>query len=313
MRGRGNQRPHNRASLCWAYVRNRRVAHYEYMLGEALEEGYTLCSLEKSIDLFAKGQEKIVVLRHDVDQPSPGARAIFEAEQRLGVNSTFYFRWKTVSKALMAEMKAAGNEVSLHYETVADLAAEQRWQSRGDLLDAGGMDLAGIRLLKDLQRFRSDYDVPCRTVAGHGHVLNRTCQTLNNEILWPGGLDREEAGLQAEAYDPSYLKELDVYVSDTQLEINGGFRYGRTLHDAIAEGSSRILFLTHPNHWDFSARVRFRRVAKIILRGPATNSGRFAYEDWLRGRPRAGTAYGRHDFWSHEPGTHSENAGSAKS
>lgn len=306
-------RPRSRAALVSAYIRNRRIEHYSEALEAALSSGYQLCSLEKSQHLIADGTEKIVILRHDVDQPSPGVRAMHDVEQRLGVNSTFYFRWKTVSADIMTEIASAGSEVSFHFETVADLAAERAWRSREDLLRDGGMKLAEDRFLADLDRFRTAYGVPCRTVAGHGHVLNRVCQTLNNEILWPGGVDRDSAGLLAEAYDPDYLAQINTYVSDTVLEINGGFRYGRNLLDAVAARSSRILFLTHPNHWAFATPVRLRRIVKIMLRGAALIDDRFAYADCLRGGSHAGKPYSRNDFWPDEKSAPSEKAGVAKS
>jgi len=297
VREENNLRPFGRTTILKAYARNSRISDYERMLRYALEKGYTLCGLEESIELFANGHEKIIVLRHDVDQPSPGTRAMVEIEQRLGVKSTFYFRWRTVEASLIKDIVSAGGEASFHYETVSDLAAERGWQSREDLLKADGMKLARDRLLRDLRSFRAEFGVPCRTLAGHGHALNRICQTLNSETLWHGGFDRDRANFLTEAYDPDYLRELDAYVSDTVLEINGGFRYRDTLPDVIAIGSSRILFLTHPNHWCFSPIVRLRRLVKVIVWGSTFVGDVFSYRDWLRGGPRAGTDFARTDFW----------------
>ena len=85
---------------------NNRFAAYEKYLRTAFESGYTVCSMAEFYTDFKNGvtDKKHFVLRHDVDDLLPATKKMFEIEKRLGVHSTYYFRWSTVDKDLTIQM-----------------------------------------------------------------------------------------------------------------------------------------------------------------------------------------------------------------
>ncbi len=89
-------------------------------------------------------------------------------------------------------------------------------------------------------------------------------------------------GIELEAYDRSYRGKFDCYISDTQWEINDGFRYGRHPLDALSEGIPHIMMLSHPNHWAFTPRPRLRRTIKCLLLGQVSDPTPFPEADRLR-------------------------------
>jgi len=74
-------------------------------------------------------------------------------------------------------------------------------------------------------------------------------------------------GINLEAYQKEFISEIAEYISDTVIEENGGFRYGKHPIDVIKKGASPILFLTHPNHWFYSGKQIFRKTIKVMLYG----------------------------------------------
>ena len=61
----------------------------------------------------------VLIVRHDVDQHAGSALAMSDVEVALGLRSTWYFRWRTASRPVIAEIRRRGGEVGLHYETLS--------------------------------------------------------------------------------------------------------------------------------------------------------------------------------------------------
>jgi hypothetical protein len=203
-------------------------------------------------------------------------------EADLGVASTYYFRLTTGDPCDIKSVKAQGHEVSLHYETIADYAAEHAISDRATMLAGDHLARCGARLARDLDRFRTDTGTPCRTIASHGASLNRQLGVANTILFESFPELAENLGIELEAYDRSYLGKFDCYISDTQWEINDGFRYGRHPLDALSEGIPRIMMLSHPNHWAFTPRPRLRRTIKCLLLGQVSDPTPFPEADRLR-------------------------------
>ncbi len=274
-----------RLILAGKYLFDSRIGEYHRILEKGLKRGYTFCSVEDSLSHLKSGCERLIVLRHDVDQRSPGVQAMAEVEERLGVHATYYFRWRTLDIGLAQRLFSAGHEVSYHFETIAEYA-ELLKICRIEQLSLFNYQSRCLSLLEDqLNRFRQLTQLPCRTLASHGAPLNQILG-VSNATLLQSNSDRQRLGIILEAYNSDYLKQFDAYISDTQMEINDGFRYGLNPSDAMNQSISRIVFLSHPNHWAFSTRTKIRRVAKVVLFRQISDNAPFAYSKILRNRQR---------------------------
>lgn len=271
-----------RLRLATMYAFGSRLQEYRRILATALQCGYNVCSVEQSLQILQQEPERLFVLRHDVDQRSPGVVRLARIEAELGVSATYYFRKCTLDMEEVEEVRKFGHEVSFHYETIADYAIEHRIVERKVMASKQHMEQCADRLEKDLQWFRGAVDAPCRTLASHGAPMNRQLG-LPNRLLFEWFCDlHERLEVLAETYDRSYLGRFDCYISDTQMEINDGFRYNQHPLTAIANQIPRIMMLTHPNHWAFALDTRVRRVIKCLVLGVQRDSSVFAEASRLR-------------------------------
>ena len=272
----------NRIHLALSYAFGSRINDYRHILVSALDADYKVCSVEQSLIELKENTEKLLVLRHDVDHISPGTIAMADVESCLGVTSTYYFRLNTLNHRDVDLVKNAGHEVSFHYETIADYAADNGITEKSVMMSNYHLESCARRLKHELDWFRIEAGTDCHTVASHGASLNRRLG-IPNRMLFEMLPDLANLlKVQIEAYAPSYLGQFDRYISDTQWEINDGFRYGFHPEQAIVEGIPRVILLTHPNHWSFTPRVKMRRIIKCLLLGRVIDSGVFAESDRLR-------------------------------
>lgn len=263
-----------RLNVLWKYIKNDRIKEYEDILAKAYEHGYQMLSLRKYAEGNYDQSKKVLILRHDIYHISPGTWAMFKAEQKYGANASYYFRWTTAEYPLMQDIEAAGGEASLHFETIANfLRRQQGKQYRKD--DVLARKTLFLNLLKnELALFRAYYDVPCQTLASHGAKENGWIGVSNN-ILTDDDSVYEELGIVLEAYQKKFIDSMGIYISDTVMEYNGGYRYGKTPQEAIMEGISPILFLSHPNHWKYTFMGQIRKVIKSVIKSPTNTKESF--------------------------------------
>jgi hypothetical protein len=109
--------------------------------------------------------QKIVILRHDVDRNKNNAFEIAKIENDLGICSSYYFRYPyTFDPGLMAKISVLGHEIGYHYEVLAK---------------AGGDQEKAIQIFQDeLKVFRKVCEV--KTICAHGSPLSR----YDNRDLW---------------------------------------------------------------------------------------------------------------------------------
>lgn len=255
-------------------MKNNRIDDYEDILACAQRNGYKMISLEKYAKDDYKTNKKMLILRHDVDHISPGTQAMLMAEKKYGAVASYYFRWSTAEYSLMNDIVLAGGEASLHFETIANFLRRRKGKrySKNDILVRKDFFL---NLLKnELALFRAYYDVPCRTLAAHGAEENGWVGVSNN-FLTDDDSVYEELMIILEAYQRKFIDSMGTYISDTVMEINGGYRYGKTPQEAIDEGISPILFLSHPNHWKYTPKGKFRKMVKSIIKSPVRKKENF--------------------------------------
>lgn len=163
-------------------------------------------------------EQAVLLLRHDLDGPLAGARAMAELEAEAGVRATyfvqtagdFYNLLSRASRAFLRRLVALGHEIGLHYEA-------QRYR---DEAGAVGRDL---RLLEDLS------GQPVRSASQHIPVDDD-----------PIAMERH---VENEAYAARFTRDPMTYISDSLMAWREA-----TPHDLLDRGASFQL-LVHPETW----------------------------------------------------------------
>ena len=226
---------------------NDRLNYYDLYLKLAKEKGYVITSYADYIENYKGKDQKVLILRHDIDEFNKGDQKIFEIEKRNHVKATYYFRWVTFDKKFIDNLKVAGFEVGLHYETIATYC------DKYNIRTLTKNDIAKCReiLKQEIIRFKSKSGINIKTIASHGAKTNIRLKIQNNLLL--EGENYSDYGIISEVYDKNILKNyITTYICDIHLYKNFGFAYKANPIDAIMKGDKVIEFLSHPNHWDFS-------------------------------------------------------------
>jgi len=219
-------------------------------LCEGLQEHYKICTLFEyltqcnSSDSFQNSNQKMAILRHDVDRKIKNALRMAELEHDLGIRSSYYFRYPyTFNPNIIRQIHNLGHEIGYHYETLS--------KAKGDSEKA-------IKLFEqELDAFRQLCKV--KTICMHGSPLS----PYDNRDLWQKyDYDFHDFGIEGEAY---LSLENVQYFSDTGRNWNGinsmrDFLPGANeavatdttddLIQYIKTGDEKCLYLTvHPERW----------------------------------------------------------------
>ena len=171
-------------------MRDFTLEKYKELCLALLDSGYTPLTVYS----YLKGQKnnKLVVLRHDIDRKLGNALRMAELEHELGIHSTYYFRFPyTFKPDIIGKIHDLGHEIGYHYEVLS--------KAKGDYEKA-------VELFEQkLSEIRKIVDV--KTICMHGSPLSR----YDNRDLWKH-YNFSDFGIVGEAY----LSIKDVnYFSDT--------------------------------------------------------------------------------------------------
>lgn len=198
--------------------------------------------------------EKICILRHDIDRNVKSALKMAELEQKLGIRSSYYFRYPyTFKEDQIVKIKNLGHEIGYHYETLS--------KTKGDYKKA-------IKLFEEeLNAFRKICNI--KTICMHGSPLS----PYDNRNLW----DKYDYN-NYEIIGEAYLSISNVrYFSDTGRNwndrnslrdnlsgINQVFRNKDLLQstdDLISylqnNFDSDVYLTVHPERWAYNIRSLF--------------------------------------------------------
>ena len=228
---------------------------------------------------FARG-EGDVALRHDVDARLESALELARRERFRGLRATYfvlhtapyYARPDFIER--LTELQSLGHEVGFHN----DLLTLQRVR---------GVDV-GTFLRDELARLRAA-GIEITGCSAHGSPWCHRLGYHNNYLFegWdepqPGfpetrvaeKLRPHDFGLEYEAY---HLGE-DGYYSDSRFERR------RRWHPSqldLASSPGRLIVLTHPCHWDASARAKVVRLGRRLVGRGRRLAGRT--NGWSRAR-----------------------------
>jgi len=223
-----------------------RLGSYAELLETALEAGYEVMG----VGSFWSGREarqaetrRVLILRHDVDTDPRTAAAMWRVDQRLGIESSYFFRLATLDADLAGRIAGAGGEASYHYEELATIIKRRRLRSREGAIAA--LPEARGMFAQNVERLRAATGLPMRVVAAHGDFVNRRLSTANWEILADPTF-REKVGIDLETYDAGYLARLPSRFSDT---LHPRYWEPSDPVTAIRAGEPVVSVLVHPRHW----------------------------------------------------------------
>lgn len=251
----------NRKFVYTSIIKNNRLNAYERYIYYAKKNKYKICTmLDFYNDFLNKNQDKHFVLRHDVDHNGSCTRKMFERELKLGVKSTYYFRFSTIDMELIKEMKNENFEVGLHYESVADYAIQNGIDNSEDL-DWVQIE---IQIKNDIKKFQDIVGFPITSICSHGAPQNVSLGVSNNYIFEKQPY--QPFGIIFEAYDKElYAQYINCHIMDCTLREYYGFYYKDNPIDAINSNFKNIVFLAHPSHWYFSQKEKWLNLGLLLF------------------------------------------------
>ena len=238
-----------------------RFRDYEGLLRAALSHEYAVVSLEDFLfDPAARVAERILILRHDVDQHPASALIAARIERSLDLRATWYMRWRTADPAVIDELRAMGASVGFHYETLTRRVLDDRFDRSGRLetLVAQSRD----ELRAEIAAFQELFG-PLQSVCAHGDT--RVPWASNLWLL--EGQDIASFGVRDDANLAIRRHALGAWLTDRSAA-EGGWSDG---HDPLAllrAGVSPIQCLMHPNNWVSGAALWRDRLLAARLRTP---------------------------------------------
>jgi hypothetical protein len=232
---------------------------YRDLLGHAREHGYAIVPLEQW--LADDRGERLLVLRHDVDQCPRSALRMLAIERKLGITATWYLRWRTARPRLIAAIKESGGTVGLHYETLSRMVIAARGAGRDD--DPNHL-FQGARLMlkRELIAFAVLFG-PAASACAHGDT--RAPGVNNAELLRDVPLD--DYGIEYDANASMRSHELAVWLTD-RSRAEGSWRDGLDARAILTSHASPVLLLTHPNNWISGPGLWRDRLTASILPDP---------------------------------------------
>lgn len=228
------------------YFMPSRLEEYEKMLSELIANHFVFISL---VDFYNKSyskEDKLIILRHDIDSDLDIAKKMFEIEERYHITSTYYFRLKTMDRDFMKELERKNIEVGYHFEELATYAKRKNLNTK-----------EGVR--KNFSAIRKEFEnnieklrktgVSLYSVSSHGDWKNRALGMRNLDFL-----DHEMLNSLGifEAY--SLEDGLDFRTIDNPYPL---YWVGGDPKEIVEKNHKRSLILVHPRNWDSCFKTRW--------------------------------------------------------
>lgn len=216
--------------------------------------GYRLVTFEGS----NSNEERISVLRHDVDLLPQNALKMAQLEYSLGVKGTYYFRIvpESFDLGVMHEIEKLGHEIGYHYEDVDLVIRKHELRIKNDSDREQLIDMAYESFCENLEIFRRDFDI--KTICMHGSPKSK----YDNKMIWEKYSYRD-LGIIGEPYFDIDWNEFG-YLTDTGRRWNGNnvsvrdkvnskykfnFRTTQDIIDNIDQLPPQMMFTIHPQRW----------------------------------------------------------------
>jgi hypothetical protein len=258
--------------LYHAFLMPSRLSEYNELLELLMSNSYVCLTIREFASRFSRttrvSGDRIALLRHDVDSDVKTARAMFDLERKLGIQSSYYFRLNTVDIPFMRELEAHGSEAGYHYEEIATFAKCTGIRTREGI----SARISEVQQLfqANLGRLRETTGLPIQTIAAHGDFANRALRMTNYELL--DASVRKNASIQAEAYDEALESRFTLRVSDFSPPLWWN-PYDPKPH--IRKGAEVVHLLLHPSQWRADPLINASQLCHRCIEG-------FAY--WAKSR-----------------------------
>jgi hypothetical protein len=224
------------------------VSVYIKLIECLIERDYTFRTFHQSINC---SDEKLLVLRHDVDKLPLNSLKFARMQKRYGINGTYYFRSVPESwdEHVIKSIAELGHEVGYHYENM-------------DITN-GDTQKAWDDFRHNLDKLRSLVDV--KTICMHGSPRSK----YDNREIWKD-FDYHSLGIVGEPYFDINFDEM-FYLTDTGRRWDGWktsvrdkipqqkqwnrdgivFRSTNDIIDSVIKGSfpAKALITFHPQRW----------------------------------------------------------------
>lgn len=180
------------------------ITSYKKLLQALLAGNYTFLTFDayiKSDETTINQFEKLVVLRHDVDDRPQNSLAFAEIQSELGIKGTYYFRKvpQSFDVSIIEKIKDLGHEIGYHYETMDTC--------KGNIDDAYKEFVVNLDIFNKL--------IPISTISMHGSPMSK----FDNRKIWEK-YDYKTLGIIAEPYFDINFDKL-YYITDTGRCWNG--------------------------------------------------------------------------------------------
>lgn len=244
------------------------ITIYKDLLRAFIDEGY---SFQTYRDFIKSPKEKVIILRHDVDDRNSHSFLFAQIQKELGIQGTYYFRVvpESFDAKMMKEMEEMGHEIGLHYEEM-DLAN-------------GNVKIAFELFVSHLKMFREIVKV--ETICMHGSPKSK----FDNKDIW-GSYQYRDLQLIGEPYFDLDIKEV-FYLTDTGMMWDGHkysirdkmrgqndelqFHSTQQIISAIQKGAfpAKCMMNFHPQRWHVNyfrwseekLKQNFKNIVKRIL------------------------------------------------
>lgn len=226
-------------------MRDFTLAVFQEMLASFQAADYRFLTFDafRRVKLF---DDKVLVLRHDIDQQPRKALTMAMLEHSMGIQGTYYVRntAHAFDSGIVKAIASLKHEIGYHYE---DLSRNK-----------GNKQQAMTDFSAFLDKLRQLY--PVRTICMHGSPLS----AIDNRDLWKH-YDYKKLGIEAEFYLDTDFKDI-LYLTDTGRKWNSPynlrdkvtssvtfpvrdtFHMIRCIQEVCMPG--KIMITLHPQRWN---------------------------------------------------------------
>jgi hypothetical protein len=217
---------------------------YRKLLHNLYANGYSFQTLQ---DYTKQTEDKVVILRHDVDRLPENAFVIAKIEKEAGIKASYYFRIvkESYDENIIRQIAEMGHEIGYHYENLTTCGGDLR------------LSIDDFRL--NLEKLRKFY--PVKTICMHGSPLSK----FDNRLLWDK-YDYRDFGIIAEpSFDIDYNevfyltdtgRSWNNYKASVRDKVNSNFditiKDTNHLIDKIQNNKlpDKIMINVHPQRWN---------------------------------------------------------------
>ncbi len=219
------------------------ITKYRKLLQSLIQQGYQFQTFQ---DFLLYPQEKIIVLRHDVDLYPRNSLTFARIQAENKIKAVYYFRAVPESwdASIIKEISDLGHEVGYHYENLTT--------HKGDI------DAAYFDFKQNLNKLREL--VPVSTICMHGSPISK----YDSKDIWKK-YDYKDMGIIGEPYLDVNFNEV-FYLTDTGRKWDGNkvsvrdkvkisnvqrFRSTTDIIKAAHDGKlpDKVMFTFHPQRW----------------------------------------------------------------